>query len=54
MGKIENDIEKLCIDLIVILNDLKISGKISEEEYKEYIKEKLIFISKHMDFSNTC
>lgn len=43
MGKIENDIEKLCIDLIVILNDLKISGKISEEEYKEYIKEKSIF-----------
>lgn len=44
MGKIENDLKNLCLDLLNVLQILEKSNKITKEEYDKYSKSKITFL----------
>lgn len=46
MSKINDNLKQLCIDLLNILEDLRDSGMITEEEYIMHSKVKIDFLNK--------
>lgn len=46
MDKIKDIIKDLCVHFICILDDMKISGEITEAEFKKLIEKKIEFLQK--------
>ncbi len=44
INKYENDIKKLCVHMICLLDKLKEMGLIDDEEYKKHVFEKKKFL----------
>jgi hypothetical protein len=42
---IEKELFELCEDMITILHNLKVCGKITEEQYNEHMEVKLVFMN---------